>query len=156
VARPEIVAFADEHLPEAAALLAERHRRHRSAEPLLSGRYEDPAAAAEELHRAWGAPGASGAAAIRDGRLAGYLVGAPRPGAVWGPNACYLGFASTLPEFRGQGLGLALTDAVLARAREQGYPSMVTDWRVTNLLASRFWPRRGFRTSFLRLYRSIP
>jgi hypothetical protein len=27
---------------------------------------------------------------------------------------------------------------------------------VTNLLASRFWPRRGFRTSFLRLYRSIP
>jgi hypothetical protein len=27
---------------------------------------------------------------------------------------------------------------------------------VTNLLASRFWPRRGFRTTFLRLYRSIP
>jgi len=27
---------------------------------------------------------------------------------------------------------------------------------VTNLLASRFWPARGFRTSFLRLYRSIP
>jgi hypothetical protein len=33
---------------------------------------------------------------------------------------------------------------------------MVTDWRVTNLLSSRFWPRRGFRLSFLRLYRSIP
>jgi hypothetical protein len=33
---------------------------------------------------------------------------------------------------------------------------MVTDWRVTNLLASRFWPRRGFRASVLRLYRSIP
>ena len=30
---------------------------------------------------------------------------------------------------------------------------MVTDWRVTNLLSSRFWPRRGFRTSFLRLHR---
>jgi hypothetical protein len=27
---------------------------------------------------------------------------------------------------------------------------------VTNLLASRFWPKRGFRTAFLRLYRSIP
>jgi hypothetical protein len=27
---------------------------------------------------------------------------------------------------------------------------------VTNLLASRFWPRRGFRTTFLRVYRSIP
>jgi hypothetical protein len=33
---------------------------------------------------------------------------------------------------------------------------MVTDWRVTNLLASRFWPHRGFRPSVLRLYRSIP
>jgi hypothetical protein len=27
---------------------------------------------------------------------------------------------------------------------------------VTNLLASRYWPRRGFRDSVLRLYRSIP
>jgi hypothetical protein len=44
----------------------------------------------------------------------------------------------------------------LARAVEEGYRTMVTDWRVTNLLASRFWPNRGFRTSFLRLYRSIP
>jgi hypothetical protein len=33
---------------------------------------------------------------------------------------------------------------------------MVTDWRETNLLASRFWPKRGFRRTFLRLYRSIP
>src|SRR5207247_2520866 len=33
---------------------------------------------------------------------------------------------------------------------------MVTDWRVTNLLASRFWPNRGLRSSVLRLYRSIP
>jgi hypothetical protein len=33
---------------------------------------------------------------------------------------------------------------------------MVTDWRVTNLLSSRFWPARGFRTTFLRLYRHIP
>jgi hypothetical protein len=27
---------------------------------------------------------------------------------------------------------------------------------MTNLLASRFWPARGFRPTFLRLYRSIP
>jgi hypothetical protein len=33
---------------------------------------------------------------------------------------------------------------------------MVVDWRSANLLASRFWPRRGFRASFLGLYRSIP
>ena len=41
-------------------------------------------------------------------------------------------------------------------ARDNGIPTMITDWRMTNLLASRFWPRRGFRETFLRLYRSIP
>ena len=30
-------------------------------------------------------------------------------------------------------------------AHEHGYPVMTTDWRLTNLWASRFWPRRGFR-----------
>jgi ribosomal protein S18 acetylase RimI-like enzyme len=71
-------------------------------------------------------------------------------------RAAYLAFASTLPGSRGSGIGIALTDAVLAAAAEEGYASMVTDWRVTNLLASRFWPKRGFRPAFLRLYRSIP
>jgi ribosomal protein S18 acetylase RimI-like enzyme len=71
-------------------------------------------------------------------------------------RACYLAFASTLPEARGSGIGVALTDASLAAAAEDGYTSMVTDWRMTNLLASRFWPKRGFRPAFYRLYRSIP
>jgi ribosomal protein S18 acetylase RimI-like enzyme len=70
--------------------------------------------------------------------------------------ASYLAFASTLPEARGTGIGVALTQASLAVAAQQGYAVMVTDWRVTNLLASRFWPRRGFRPVFLRLARSIP
>jgi ribosomal protein S18 acetylase RimI-like enzyme len=71
-------------------------------------------------------------------------------------RAAYLAFASTLPASRGSGIGVALTEASLAAAAEAGYSAMVTDWRVTNLLASRFWPRRGFRLAFLRLYRSIP
>ena len=77
-------------------------------------------------------------------------------GLVGADDACYLAFAATLPEVRGSGIGVALTDATFAAAAEEGYAAMVTDWRFTNLLASRFWPRRGFRTSFLRLYRSIP
>src|SRR5262245_15487243 len=71
-------------------------------------------------------------------------------------RAAFLGFASTLPGSRGLGIGVALTDASFAWAAEHGYLTMVTDWRETNLLASRFWPRRGFRRTFLRLYRSIP
>lgn len=71
-------------------------------------------------------------------------------------HAAFLGFAATLPEARGTGAGLALTNAGLDWARENGYPITVVDWRETNLLASRFWPKRGFRRTFLRLYRSIP
>ena len=322
MARLELVPFSDEHLEDAARLLATRHARHRRAEPLLPGRFEERAAAREELERAWRAEGASGAVACRDGRLLGYLIGAPREDGFWGSNvwvepaghaveeaedardlyaaaagrwveegrtrqyvlvppsdaplvdawfrlgfgqqqahgvrevppqveirpppaveirrptveeidalidvdlalpmyqvgspvfsgrplpgeqeireewlrtlegdeeevlvayrdgrplaawsvvaaelsrhfrglplperACYLAFASTVPEARGSGLGVALTEASLARAAENGYAVMVTDWRVTNLLASRFWPRRGFRNFLLRLYRSIP
>jgi ribosomal protein S18 acetylase RimI-like enzyme len=318
----EIRPFSEEHLERAARLLAVRHKRHRAAEPLLPGRFEDPAAAIEELQAAWHTDQASGSVAFRDGRLVGYLVGAPRDPAVWGENvwvdyaghaaeepedvrdlyaiaaarwvdegairhyvlvpafddafvnswfrlgfgqqqahglrgvsadadtqlpegfvirkptpddidslievdlalprhqnsspifsmrplpteadsreewartlagdeeelligwlgdkpvacwslvaaarsthchglarpddACYLSFAATLPEIRGSGIGVALTDASIAWAAGAGYTSMVTDWRVTNLLASRFWPRRGFRAAFLRLYRHIP
>jgi ribosomal protein S18 acetylase RimI-like enzyme len=318
----EIKAFADDHLGDAAGLLAARHARHRAAEPGLSARWSEPAAAGEELTRVWKAPNASGAAAFRDGRLVGYLVGAPRDNPVWGDNvwieapghaveeaetardlygfaagrwveegrprhyalvpafddnvlgawwrvsfgkqhahgirevpadveplvpdafeirdpdvaeiealididlalpehqrespvfghgmhstreesraewletfgrtdekifigatdggavaalalvptdrssehrgllapddACFLAFAATLPGSRGSGIGVALTEAALAWAHEQGYRTMITDWRETNLLSSRFWPRRGFRTTFFRLYRSIP
>jgi ribosomal protein S18 acetylase RimI-like enzyme len=320
--RLAIVPFSDEHLDEAGGLLAARHVDHRGAEPLLPSRFEEPALAFEEVGSAWRRPGASGAAATRDGRLVGYLLGAPREDEIWGANvwveaaghavveaelvrdlyaaaaeawfeegrtrhyalvpatdtglveawfrvgfgqqqahavrevprsvapvlpdgfeirepreedidgliavdlalpahqrsspvfserplpsedeirsewhktlgaddetvliglhegrpvacwafastrlslhyhglmepdrAAYLGFASTLPQSRGSGIGVALTNALLGRAAEDGYAAMLTDWRVTNLLASRFWPRRGFRTAFVRLYRSIP
>jgi GNAT superfamily N-acetyltransferase len=70
-------------------------------------------------------------------------------------GAALLAFAVTDPRVRGTGVGVALTDACFAWARERGYETMVTDWRVTNLLSSRFWPRRGFRTTFLRLHRLI-
>ena len=36
-----------------------------------------------------------------------------------------------------------------------GYPTVVTDWRVTNLLSSRTWPRLGWLPTFYRLYRAI-
>jgi GNAT superfamily N-acetyltransferase len=324
VSRLELKPFEDEHLDAAAELMAERHRCHRAAEATLPARYEDAAAAREEVEKEWRREGASGAAGFLDGRLAGYLLGAPDDEEHWGgPNvwvghaghaardpelvrdlyavaaqrwvvddgrprhyvqvpasagalleawyrvgfgqqhaagvvevldvpwpdgvreatpddvegvlelaplirehqagapvfsanvrvddpdairasveediaaeeigtlvaevdgrlvggftiaavelagdaphafpglarperAAYLAWAATLPEVRGSGTGVALTEASFAWARRAGYETMVTDWRETNLLSSRFWPRRGFRTTFLRLYRSIP
>jgi hypothetical protein len=44
---------------------------------------------------------------------------------------------------------------VLAWAGEQGFGSVVTDWRVTNLLSSRAWPALGFEETFLRVHRLV-
>lgn len=307
---PELIPFADEHVAPAAALLAERHARHRAAEPLLP----DVTDVRAQVERAWHAEGASGAAALVGDELAGYLVGRPqadplgshlrvdlagfavrepelvrdlyaaaaerwvadgltrqhvfvpalpelvdpwfrlcfgasaalaarrtavervqvdgvavRPGTaadlavaaaydreLWShlrlppsfseltlpaeeafvedwrgtwenpqfahfvaerdgrtvghlllyrrpegdlrvpPASIDLASAATDPQTRGSGVGLALTAHALTWAHEHGYETMITDWRLTNLAASRFWPRRGFRETFLRLYRSIP
>ena len=100
--------------------------------------------------------------AERDGRIVGAFQVVPvelssvhtslsRP-----PGAALLGWAATYPDVRGSGVGVALTEAAFAWARERGHETMVIDWRVTNLLSSRFWPARGFRETFLRLYRHIP
>ncbi len=317
VTAPAIEPFAGDHVGAAGELLAERHRRQRLVEPLLSPRYEDPAESAAAVRDAWGREGAAGAVAVRDGKLAGYMIGSPKRDDVWGPNEwienaghaasepelvrdlyahlaaswvergrtrhyavvpatdpavldawfrlsfgqqraygirevpdvaypdnvreattddteglidfgplvevehaaaptfagvpdatveelreavaeeiaspavgslvveldgrvvggvivapveesdlhtwtarpdgeCILGWQATAPDVRGQGVGVALVDGAFAWARERGYTTMVVDWRSANLLSSRFWPRRGFRTSFMGLYRSIP
>jgi GNAT superfamily N-acetyltransferase len=316
VSRPEIDAFAEDHLEAAGTLLAARHRAHRVVEPLLSEQFEDADAARGEVTALWAQDDTSGAVAVIDGRVAGFLLGTRRDDRAWGENvwieaagyaadepevardlyayaaqrwvaegrvrhyalipkldehvaawfrlsfgaqqahgirevddrgwppgtrraahgdihalielaallsdhqalppvfsgigrhpedglrallaadiadddlgelvyerdgrvvasfavgpvengsmhgglarpdgAALLGFAASLPDVRGSGAGVALTRAAFAWAHEKGYTTMVTDWREPNLPASRFWPARGFRRSFLRLYRSIP
>ena len=137
--------------------------KHQAKAPVFS---ERPVPSEEEERQEW----LDTFAGDDEDVLIGYLDG--RPVACWSvtsiersgthtglarpDRAAFLGFAATLPESRGSGIGVALTDACFAWAAEHGYPTMVTDWRETNLLASRFWPKRGFRRMFLRLYRSIP
>jgi len=71
-------------------------------------------------------------------------------------NNIDLAFAATRDEVRGSGVGRALTAFAFAWAHEHGFRSMTVDWRSVNLLSSRFWPRRGFRPQYLRLYRAVP
>jgi predicted N-acetyltransferase YhbS len=95
--------------------------------------------------------------AEQDDRVIGHILLYKRPHDLRVPvDSIDLANASTFPAERGSGAGRALTEHVLHWAHEHGYPSMTTDWRMTNLLASRFWPRRGFRETFLRLYRALP
>jgi GNAT superfamily N-acetyltransferase len=96
--------------------------------------------------------------AERDGEPAGLLVLYERPqGDLRVPAGNIdLAFAVTRPEMRGGGVGLALTAFAFDFAREHGYRSMTVDWRIVNLLSSRFWPSRGFRPQYIRLYRAVP
>lgn len=92
-----------------------------------------------------------------DGRVVGHLLlYRGREGLRIPEGSIDLAAASTEPEARGSGAGRALTAHAITWAHDAGYRAMTTDWRMTNLLASRFWPRRGFRPTFLRMYRSIP
>jgi GNAT superfamily N-acetyltransferase len=96
--------------------------------------------------------------AERNGESVGFLLLYRRPEGDLRvpPNNIDLAFAATRPEVRGSGAGLALTAFALRWAHEHGFRSLTVDWRAVNLLSSRFWPRRGFRPQYLRLYRAIP
>jgi GNAT superfamily N-acetyltransferase len=320
VPRIELQPFSPEFLSDAGRLLAARHGRHRAVEPLLPPRYEEADAAEQEIAEVLKTDGASGAVALRDGRVVGYLIGAPKSDTTWGPNmwvesaghavdeaedlrdlygfaaarwvdegrtahyalapapdsrlldawwrvgfgqqhmhaiqaavtepfeapdqvvvrraarsdipvlaalevtlpqhqalspvfssgevptveesiaeweddfddpafatfvaerdgvvvgsavgcsieksgsnkglirpesAGFLGFAAVFPEHRGLGAGRALGETVVWWSTQAGYPSIVTDWRITNLLSSRAWPALGFRDTFVRLHRVV-
>jgi len=86
MSRPTVRPLEAADVPAAAALLARRHGRHRRVQPLLSPRFEEGTAATEQVAAALAMDDASGAVAEWDGRMIGYLLGAPKPGEVWGPN----------------------------------------------------------------------
>ena len=119
----------------------------------------------DEAREEWAEDVAAGGEGLfvaeRDGRVIGAASGAPiersstHLGLARPDRAGLLGFAAVLPEARGQGAGQALGQAVNWWAAEQGFRSVVTDWRVTNLLSSRTWPKLGYETTFLRLHRMV-
>jgi ribosomal protein S18 acetylase RimI-like enzyme len=71
-------------------------------------------------------------------------------------GALHLASTAVVPGERGGGVGRALTAHALAYTADRGYERLRTNWRVTNLHASRFWPRRGFEITHIRLVRRLP
>ena len=95
--------------------------------------------------------------AERDGRVVGHALLYRRPaGNLRVPEASIdLAQLVTLPEVRGSGVGRTLADHATTYAHLNGFSSLMTEWSSLTLGASRFWPRRGFRTQYLRLYRAL-
>jgi len=84
---PEIVPFDREHLADASVLVSSRHARLRASEGALPDRWCDPAQARTLVDAAFTADGATGVAAIADGRVNGFLIGAPRFDPPWDRSA---------------------------------------------------------------------
>jgi ribosomal protein S18 acetylase RimI-like enzyme len=100
--------------------------------------------------------------AFRNERLVGYQLFMPAfphfdsVDSIMVPEQCsFLAVAATREEEQGRGVGRALTAHGLAAGHATGYTHCLTDWRVTNLLSSRFWPRQGFRPVAYRLSRRL-
>jgi GNAT superfamily N-acetyltransferase len=92
--------------------------------------------------------------AERDGEMVGHvLLYRPDPALGTPADAVRLATAAVVPHERGRGIGLALSMHAIRWAKGAGYGTVVTDWRVGNLAASRFWPARGFRPTFFRMSR---
>ena len=91
--------------------------------------------------------------AERNGVAVGHVTLYPDPTHA---DALHLASTAVVPEERGHGVGRALTAFALTHAAERGFASLRTNWRVTNLAASRYWPARGFELTHLRLFRRLP
>ncbi|MBM2843565.1 MAG: GCN5-related N-acetyltransferase [Anaerolineales bacterium] len=94
--------------------------------------------------------------AERDGRPVGHTL-IYRPEAILGYPAgvAYLASTVVVEDSRGAGIGSALVAEVLRLAKEAGYGSVVTNWRMTNLSASRFWTAQGFQPIYHRMHRAL-
>jgi ribosomal protein S18 acetylase RimI-like enzyme len=124
-----------------------------AASPSYSSYREDP-----DKHRAnWietlAAEDVTYVVAERKGVAVGHATLYPDP---TDPGALHLASTAVVPGERDGGVGRALTAHALAYAAGHGYERLRTNWRVTNLQASRFWPRRGFEITRIRLFRRLP
>ncbi len=71
------------------------------------------------------------------------------------PRTLYLSVAATKPQARGRGISTLLSWHGLEQARQEGYEICYSNWISPNLLASRFWPRFGFKDVAYRLAKKI-
>jgi GNAT superfamily N-acetyltransferase len=79
-----LVPFDESCVDAAAGLLAARHHRARQHELALPEGFTDPANAQPAVRAAMCEPAGSGVAALRDGHLVGFLLGAPEISELWG------------------------------------------------------------------------
>jgi hypothetical protein len=71
------------------------------------------------------------------------------------PKTSYLRVGATKPKARGRGISTALTWYGLSQTRNDGNEICYTNFISPNLLASRFWPRFGFKDMAYRVAKKV-
>lgn len=100
----EILSFDDDLIAEAGALLAAQHRRNRELLPELPARFEDRFVAQQAVTTLWRQKATQGVAAVKGGRLAGYLIGQAVIDPVWGRSAWMRPAGCALAAYQGADL----------------------------------------------------
>lgn len=70
-------------------------------------------------------------------------------------NGIELSTAGTYYSQMGSGIGKKLMNEGYRMIKEKGYGNITTDWRITNLASSTFWPKCGFKPVAYRMARYI-
>jgi ribosomal protein S18 acetylase RimI-like enzyme len=134
------------------ALKALRLRALASDPEAFGGRIEDAIEHDDDLWRKRAAAGPAEAATFvaeaADGTLIGMAVGAPAPDH---PDAAGLFGMWVDPVARGQGIGGALVDAVVAWAESVGYDLIGLGVTTTNTAAIALYERKGFADLGMRM-----
>lgn len=66
-----------------------------------------------------------------------------------------LGVQATYGMYQGKGVGQALVNALFNLSMDEGYENSLTDWRISNLTSSVFWPKCGYEVVAYRMVRNI-
>lgn len=94
--------------------------------------------------------------AEKDGQAVGFhMYDTASPGVMVPDHCVELVVAGTMEGYRRCGVGQGLMNAGCRMMREKGYRYMTTDWRITNLASSTFWPKCGFKPLAYRMARVI-
>jgi GNAT superfamily N-acetyltransferase len=91
-----------------------------------------------------------------NGQSAGFQAYWPIESHLMVPEKTFeLSVAGTVPTFMGNGIGKTLMNEAVHLLEEKGVKYIITDWRITNLASSLFWPNCGFVPLYHRMQRTL-
>lgn len=131
--------------------------KHQNASPTFMPVFPEVLAEIREgFRRSLAEPDTVVLLAEKDGETVGFHMYAAAAPSIMSPDsAAELLVAGTAQGHRRAGVGRSLMNEGCRMMRDRGYRYLTTDWRITNLASSTFWPKCGFKPIAHRMARAI-